>query len=160
MTTDLDILGDAIQAAATRDLGRATPSRRPLRGVAALGLTCALILPAAGYAAGLWSQTGKQEQAALPRGEALFAGSDPQCRRTSADSFHCTLATPPTAEQAASWLGAKEPSVDDQSRVDGGCVGDNALGTEWDCYLGQEAVDRGVIDAGVLGTERSAPGHG
>jgi hypothetical protein len=164
MNTELEVLGDAIHAATARELaGSAAGTWRSLRPLAVLALVAALALPAAGYAAGVWQPghaTPKQEQRSLPRGEALFAGTHPQCEATGADSYQCLLATAPTAEYAASWLGAKEASVDARGRINGGCVGKNSAGTEWDCYLGQAAVDHGVIDAGVLGSQRDNPAHG
>jgi hypothetical protein len=164
MNTELGMLGDAIQAATARDLAAsAAGARRSLRPLAVLVLVAALVVPAAGYAAGVWQPgraTSKEEQSSLPRGEALFAGTHPQCQTTGADSYHCLLATAPTAEYAATWLGAKEASVDAQGRINGGCVGVNSAGTEWECYLGQAAVQHGVIDAGVLGSQRDNAAHG
>lgn len=164
MNTELDILGDAIQAATARELaGSAAGTRRSLRALAVLALVTALAVPAAGYAAGVWQPghaTPKQEQHSLPRGEALFAGTNPKCEATGADRYHCLLATAPTAEYAASWLGAKEASVDAHGRINGGCVGKNSAGTEWDCYIGQAAVDHGIIDESVLGSQRDNPAHG
>ena len=49
--------------------------------------------------------------------------------------FHCVLARPPA------------PEVEDWK------------GTEWQCYIGQEAVDQDIISQGFLSEETSGPGR-
>jgi hypothetical protein len=42
--------------------------------------------------------------------------------------------------------------------VSGGCVGQDRAGTEWLCYVGQRAVDEGLIAQDFLGMQQPAPG--
>jgi hypothetical protein len=99
-------------------------------------------------------------------GYRLFAGSQPTCVSTSTTSFHCTLTTPPTGETFSNadgtpltnvFLGMKAETVDASKHVDGGCVGVTADGLAWDCYLGQAAVDHGIIGQSFLGTYLPEP---
>jgi hypothetical protein len=44
--------------------------------------------------------------------------------------------------------------------VNGGCRSLNSEGTEWECYIGQAAVDQQIISQGFLGHVETAPGVG
>jgi hypothetical protein len=44
--------------------------------------------------------------------------------------------------------------------VNGGCRSLNSDGTEWECYIGQAAVDQQIISQGFLGQVETAPGVG
>jgi hypothetical protein len=44
--------------------------------------------------------------------------------------------------------------------VAGGCGGLDHDGLTWSCFLGQEAVDRGIIDKDLLGQPAPFPGRG
>ncbi len=54
--------------------------------------------------------------------------------------------------------GTTEPTVDATHHVNGGCHATNADGTEWDCYLGQAAVEHKA--AGDIGQYVPGPGVG
>ena len=73
--------------------------------------------------------------------------------------FHCLLAKPP-APEVTDWKGTVEPTVDKTSHVNGGCRSLVSDGTEWECYIGQAAVDQEIVSDGFLGEEVSGPGRG
>jgi hypothetical protein len=51
----------------------------------------------------------------------------------------------------------KAETVDHDKRVDGGCVSTSADGRDWHCYLGEQAVIRGIIARSFLGTYLPEP---
>jgi hypothetical protein len=51
-------------------------------------------------------------------------------------------------------------TVDKTQHVNGGCCSLNSEGTEWECYIGQAAVDQQIISQGFLGHVETAPGVG
>jgi len=53
-----------------------------------------------------------------------------------------------------------EPTVDATKHVNGGCRALASDGLEWQCYLGQAAVDEQIISQGYLGQYAPEPGHG
>jgi hypothetical protein len=61
---------------------------------------------------------------------------------------------------AADWTGTVEPTVDATKHVNGGCRAQNAAGTDWECYVGQAAVQQKIIGSGFLGQNAPAPGVG
>ena len=102
-------------------------------------------------------------------GDRLFHGGDPTCEQLSPTSFRCTLERPPTGitfydERGNQiddvFLGVKRLSVDSTLHVDGACVSTRVDGRAWDCYLGQEAVERGVLEPGMLGRYWPEPATG
>jgi hypothetical protein len=99
----------------------------------------------------------------------LFHGSNPRCEARSATSFHCTLDEPPTGmtfydedgrELLDVFLGMKATTVDSDLRIDGACVSVRADGRAWDCYLGREAVERGLLHEHLLGQYQPEPPTG
>ena len=64
------------------------------------------------------------------------------------------------APEVQDWKGTVEPTVDDTSHVNGGCRSLRSDGLEWQCYLGQTAVDEQIIGQGFLGEYSSGPGVG
>lgn len=66
----------------------------------------------------------------------------------------------PPASANTNWTGTVEPTVDATKHVNGGCRAQNASGTEWECYIGQAAVQHGIIGQGFLGQYAPAPGVG
>ena len=115
----------------------------------------------AGIAASVLKTSGQEEQGLLD-GSATFAGTHPTCTSVSANHFHCVLASRPTEltfPDGGSFRGVKMGSVDSTKHVDGGCVGASADGRVWECYLGQEAVRRGIVTPDVLGQYVPDPPH-
>ena len=64
------------------------------------------------------------------------------------------------ARPPADWNGTVEPTVDASKHVNGGCRSQNGAGTEWECYIGQAAVQQNIIGAGFLGQPVQGPGVG
>lgn len=58
------------------------------------------------------------------------------------------------------WKGTVEETVDATKHVNGGCRALNDLGTEWECYIGEAAVQQRIISHGFLGQYASGPGVG
>ena len=65
-----------------------------------------------------------------------------------------------SASGVPQWLGTVEPTVDATKHVNGGCRAQNEAGTDWECYIGQTAVQQKIIGAGFLGQYAPAPGVG
>ena len=77
----------------------------------------------------------------MPAGTLALLGTDPTCTVvTEGVEYHCILAHVP-APEVQDWKGTVEPTVDDTSHVNGGCRSLRSDGLEWQCYLGQTAVD-------------------
>jgi hypothetical protein len=177
---DLERTGDALQQAWHADLRRSRMSR--LKGhrrlVLAVALTAAVLGAGAAIAAGV-IKTAADEERGILAGHTLFEGSDPTCTAVTDVSFRCTLEKPPTGMAVYTntpgkttytpgtstrvydmFLGAKMQTVDSTLHIDGGCVATSADGRSWDCYLGQEAVRRGIIGPDLLGTYQPEPASG
>jgi hypothetical protein len=158
MTPELRRLGDDLEAAAARDLARRR--RAPRRGRLVL-LTAGIAVLAAGgaYAATQLVDEGTVA-ASLPAGTFALAGTNPTCTVVREGiEYRCVLENPP-APEVSDWKGTVEPTVDATSHVNGGCRSLNSAGTEWSCYLGEEAVRQEIIGAGFLGEPTTGPGRG
>jgi hypothetical protein len=156
MTSDtaLELLGDALERAARRDLR----SRR--RAGRALVVTVAALVVGAGaaLAGGLFS--ARDVEAGMPAGSALFGGTHPTCvLRADGVTYACTLASLPTQETSEDWTDAKEILTVDK-HIAGGCIGRDQEGRHWDCYLGEEAVKRQILEHDLLGVYAPVPGRG
>lgn len=114
----------------------------------------ALAVAAPGIAVGARAMIGPEDVAlGLPGGTLALAGTTPSCEVVQEGiEYHCTLDRPPFPE-FDSWLGVAEAAVW-EGRVIGGCRGLTVDGREWQCYLGQAAVEQEIIAADLLGTER------
>src|SRR6267378_2692884 len=103
--------------------------------------------------------TAQQIEVGMPAGAAIFARTDPTCALSAdATTFRCTLSRAP-APEISNFLDAKEPLAIG-GRVAGGCLGLDRGGMSWDCYIGQEAVDRAIIGQNLLGQPAPYPGRG
>jgi hypothetical protein len=139
---------DALQRGWHGDLA---PRRLPRRMVA---IAVALLAVGAGVAAGAsLLKSPAEEQTGFLAGTTLFRGSDVSCAAVGESAFRCTLPDTPTGETfgASPFPGMKVETVGIDRDVDGGCVSVSADGRVWDCYLGEEAVRRGIIGPGLLG---------
>ena len=130
-------------------------------------------------------KTPAQEERGILDGHVLFAGSDPVCASLAADAFRCTLERPPNGMtfyrpnagrgsasapktfDPKAWtpdddmfLGVKVATVDASKRIDGGCVSISADGRAWNCFLGERAVDEGIIGRDLLGAYQPEPAAG
>ena len=79
--------------------------------------------------------------------------------------FHILLpgdsaAVRPIPTQSTDWRGSLEATVDSSKHVNGGCRGLNSAGTEWECYIGEAAVEQGIISHAFLGQYAPVPGVG
>jgi hypothetical protein len=154
-TETLDRLGDALEAAAQRNLA----TRRPRRGIIAAVVAAVVLVPAAAVA-GAKLISNDDVAKSLPAGTLSLAGTDPTCTRVKDGvEYQCVLAKAP-APEVSDWKGTVEPTVDQTKHVNGGCRSLNSAGTSWECYLGEAAVDQKIIGAGFLGEFAPSPGQG
>ena len=161
---DLVRLGDDLERAAAADLAGARPSvtrtrrqvsRRLVVAVAAL----AILVPGVAIAASQLTSTSEVAQS-MPAGTLALAGTEPTCTVVTKDvEFHCVLAKAP-APEVSDWMRTVEPTVDTTKHVNGGCRSLASDGKEWECYLGQAAVDEQIIGPDMLGAYSSGPGVG
>jgi hypothetical protein len=170
LTPELARLGDELQVAASADLA-ARRRVRTRRGAALLAVG-AVLVSAGAVAATLF--TPAQVAAGLPAGAVIFGGTQPTCALDSeGETYRCTLAAPPrpddgvgvappakapTAAGSPDYTDVKEPLVID-GVVAGGCIGTSPDGRAWDCYIGTDAVDHGILSDDFLG-EPAGPGRG
>lgn len=103
----------------------------------------------------------------LPQGSTVFANTQPRCAAVEDGlSYRCRLARAPSAMSVTgpdglpAFKGAKFATVDDESRVNGGCIALNNAGTDWACYVGARAVDAGILSDDVLGQKQADPAAG
>jgi hypothetical protein len=161
---ELARLGDALERAARADLATVRPeparhgrrlSRRLVVAIAAL----AILVPGVAIAANQLTSTSDVAQS-MPAGTLALAGTEPTCTIVTKDvEFHCVLAKAP-APEISDWMSTVEPTVDASKRVNGGCRSLASDGKEWECYLGQKAVDEQIIGPSLLGAYAPSPGVG
>jgi hypothetical protein len=153
--TRLERLGDALEAAAERDLR----ARRPRRRLLVAAIAVAALVPAAALA-GAHLISSEDVAKSLPAGTLSLAGTEPSCTIVrDGVEYHCVLAKPP-APEVSDWKGTVEPTVDASKHVNGGCRSLTSSGTEWECYVGRAAVDRQIVSAAFLGEYAPSPGRG
>lgn len=170
----LPLLGNALQEAAAADLARPAEtsvaparsehgrSRRHTRQRKRIGtrtavafVAAALAVPAAAIAMGVFSSE-QQVADSIPAGNFSFAGAEPTCTTVREGlEYDCVLVQPPNGEvppgsgrsviKPGGWLGVVEATVDETKRINGGCRSQNADGTRWLCYLGEESVRQGIL---------------
>jgi hypothetical protein len=156
MDTRLELLGDRLEEAARRNLA---PRRRARKRIALAAVALAVLVSAASVAAAHFI-SNDQVAASLPQGTLSLAGTDPTCTtKEEGVEYRCTLAKPP-APEVSDWLGTVEPTVDASKHVNGGCRSLNHAGTEWECYVGQKAVDEQIVGRSFLGQYSPSPGVG
>ena len=156
--TALDRLGDALERAAAADLDRARRTRTRRR-LALAALAVAVAIPGLAVAAAKLIDPETVAQS-MPAGTLALAGTEPSCTTVREGvEYHCVLAHAP-APEVSDWKGTVEPTVDATKHVNGGCRALTSDGREWQCYLGQEAVDRRIVSAGFLGEYAPSPGVG
>jgi hypothetical protein len=187
MTIDdprLMLLGDALRDAAAADLARtgarsgptrtAASPRRRLRPRSRLGTrtaialaTLALAVPAAAIATGVLD-SDQEVAASIPQGTYAFTGTEPTCTTLrDGQEYECVLDRPPNGEvppgsgnyviAPGQWDGAVEGTVDDTDHVNGGCRSQNAEGTRWLCYLGEESIKHKILMPSALGDYAPEP---
>ena len=156
-TSRLAGLGDKLERACAADL---TP--RPRRRTRRMVLVAALVAIVLGAAAAIAADQLATSDVAqtLPAGTAALIGTNPTCTAVKPNvEYHCVLAKAP-APEVSDWKGTVEPTVDATKHVNGGCRALRSDGLEWQCYLGQAAVDQQIVSQGFLGQYAPEPGHG
>jgi hypothetical protein len=129
--------------------------------VSAATLLLLLAVVGAGLGARQLLKTTADEESGLPAGSALFIGTHPTCTAVNDHRFHCVLKSAPTVESIeGSYEGSKMLTVDATKHIDGGCIARSADGLDWDCYLGQAAVEHGILVHDLLGQYQPGPSHG
>jgi hypothetical protein len=167
----LHALGDRLERAAAADLAadaRPLAARRPRQVSRRLAVMVAVLaIGATGVAiAGNQLISTSDVAQSMPAGTLALAGTEPTCTVVTKDvEFHCVLAKAPALEVTDShgnpaWKGTVEPSVDASKHVNGGCRSLAQDGREWECYIGQAAVDQNIIGQGFLGQPSPTPGVG
>jgi hypothetical protein len=157
MTDRLIAIGDQLERAARADLSSAR-RRRIRRRILGGGVALAILVPGAALAGGLFS-TGDVERS-MPAGTRFLAGTTPHCKAVEAGvSYHCTIEGSFQSE-VADLKGTVEPTVDATKHVNGGCRSLRSDGTEWNCYIGDEAVEQKIVSPGLLGEYAPSPGVG
>ena len=150
----LQTLGDELEHAIRRDLR----ARRRMSRILAVAVV-ALVM-GAGAALGSRLLSAHEIEAGMPARSALFGGTHPTCTlRPDGVTYTCTLASLPTEETSDDWTNAKEVLTVDE-HIAGGCIGRDPEGRHWDCYLGEEAVRRQILDRDLLGAYAPVPGRG
>jgi hypothetical protein len=167
---NLNALGDRLERAAAADLAAgARPAARSRarfsRRLAVIVAILAIGLTGVAIAADQLISAGDVAQS-MPAGTLALAGTEPSCTVVTKDvEYHCVLARAPASEVTdqngnPAWKGTVEPSVDATKHVNGGCRSLANDGREWECYIGQAAVDQKIISQGFLGEFAPSPGVG
>jgi hypothetical protein len=152
----IERLGDVLEAAARSDLAT---NKRPRRRLVAAAVAAVVLLPAAAVA-GAKLISNDDVARSLPAGTLSLAGTEPACTAVEDGvEYRCVLAKAP-APEVSDWKGTVEPSVDTSKHVNGGCRSLASDGREWECYIGQAAVDQKIIGQSFLGQFAPSPGVG
>jgi hypothetical protein len=153
----LTALGVALEHAVARDIRRARTRRRR---VVALVACLAVAVPGIAYAASTLISVD-EVAAGLPAGTHMLQGTDPRCTVVRAGvEYHCVLSHLPAEPELADLKGTVEPTVDAGKHVNGGCRSLRSDGREWQCYIGQAAVEQRIVSAYFLGEYAPVPGRG
>jgi hypothetical protein len=156
LSTRLAEVGDAIEAAATADLAAA---RRPRRRLAVIALAATIVIPGVAFAADRLISNHDVAKS-LPAGVLELAGMKPSCTTVVQNvEYHCLLDREPSHESGVV-KGSVYETVDATQHVNGGCRALNDAATEWQCYIGQAAVDQKIISQDFLGETQTTPGVG
>src|SRR3954452_6909648 len=156
-TDELNDLGDALERAAATDL---RPRRRVPRKLLLAAAVVAVAVPGLAFA-GYQLTTNEEVAASLPAGTKMLIGTDPSCTVVTANvEYHCVLGKAIPNPEINDLKGTVEPTVDATKHVNGGCRSLTSDGREWQCYIGQAAVDQKIVSAGFLGEYAPSPGQG
>ena len=160
LSSTLHRLGDALEEAAEADLAAPVARRRRLsRRIVVVAAALAILVPGVAIAASQLIGTEEVAQS-LPAGTLSLAGTEPTCTVVEQDvEYHCVLARAP-APEVSDWKGTVEPTVDATKHVNGGCRSLTSDGREWQCYIGEAAVEQQIIGPEFLGEYAPTPGVG
>ena len=152
----LSRLGAALEQSAAADLAA---GRRPRRRLALAAVALAILIPGAALAAEHLI-SNDEVAASMPAGALVLEGTQPACTTVKEGvEYHCVLASAPGPE-ISDYKGTVYQTVDKTQHVNGGCRSLTSAGTEWECYIGQAAVDQQIISQGFLGQVETTPGVG
>jgi hypothetical protein len=166
LSRKLDKLGDALEQATSADLASSpasTPKRvrrlRPRRRVVLAAAALAIILPGGGAIAAALFSTDDVSRS-IVAGGFIFQGTHPDCTVvTEGVEYHCTLDRPPIPE-VTDFKGTVYQTVDATQHVNGGCRSLTSAGLEWECWIGEAAVEQKIISEGFLGEVQTTPAVG
>ena len=97
----------------------------------------------------------------MPAGTLALAGTEPTCTVVTKDvEFHCVLAKAPAPEGLRLEGHRRAERRREQARQRRLPLARASDGREWQCYIGQAAVDQKIIGQGLLGEFAPAPGVG
>jgi hypothetical protein len=147
----------------SEELYRPERKRRPLgkaaKGVLLLAAVAALLVPTAVVATSLL--TPHDVAVGMPGGSLVFQGTNPTCVVvTDGVEYRCTLAHAPTVEIVSNYLGAKQILQGPDKTVTGGCIATTSDGLHWQCYIGDAAVQHGILVKSLLGQPVTTPSVG
>jgi hypothetical protein len=97
----------------------------------------------------------------MPNGATMFQGTTPHCTEVEAGVvFDCEVPGGPdkSVERLDDYLGTIEPLSSDDLVISGGCRSQDHEGIRWTCYVGQRAVDEGLIGQDFLGYHQPVAG--
>ncbi|OLE36475.1 MAG: hypothetical protein AUG48_07270 [Actinobacteria bacterium 13_1_20CM_3_68_9] len=155
-------LGDRLEraVAAHGEAALRAPRRRRVPRKLLLAVAAVIVVvPGIALAAGALI-SDHEVAAGLPAGTRALVGTQPTCTAVRPGvEYHCVLVRTP-APEISDWKGTVEPTVDATKHVNGGCRSARSDGLEWQCYLGQAAVDEKIIGPSFLGQYAPAPGVG
>jgi hypothetical protein len=157
----LTTIGDTLQDAVAGAIARGARTRRSTRRRVVIVAVCAAAaLPAAVMAADVLLP-GRTVATYLPRGAAIWIDTDPTCTAVRDGlEYRCVLARAPFHATTSPYRGAIENTVGDDQRINGACIGTSDDGLRWECYLGDAAVDAGIMERDVLGAAQTEPAAG
>ncbi|HSS33363.1 MAG TPA: hypothetical protein VLL27_08810 [Solirubrobacterales bacterium] len=172
----LSLLGHALREAAAADLARTETTTAPARSgdarskrrnrrigtrTAVALAAAALAVPAAAIATGVFSS--EQKVADSIAGSIAFLGAEPTCTTVRQGlEYDCVVDHAQLINgeklKPGEWDGVVLGSIDKTTnRVNGGCRSQNAEGTRWTCYLGEESVRQRILMPSALGQQLPSP---
>ena len=95
------------------------------------------------------STTTPTARVPLPAG-AVLQGVTPWCTTLDSIEYDCTIAAYPDVV-LIDMTGYTTITVDDTSHISGGCRADSADALKWTCYIGQRAIDEGIVARDSMG---------
>ena len=158
ITIEEDPMADTTPGAPAADLDAARRRSRRRWIVAGTAGAVLAISGAAAAATGVFSTDSVER--GMPGGSAIFTGTEATCTTDDDVVFDCTLDHAPTVEVLDDYTGSGQLIVDDSLHINGGCRGVDAEGLHWTCFVGQRAVDEGLLSQDLLGQLSLTPSHG
>jgi hypothetical protein len=150
---------DAMLTTSSADELRPKRTARRTRRIVLIGAVAVIGIGGAAAAA-VSTMSSDDVSHGLPGGSMIFQGTNPSCSSTDGVVFDCTLASAPTQDVQTDYTGTAETFVDKDLNIAGGCRGQSVDGLKWTCYVGQRAVDDGILTGDLLGQHEPSPSRG